>query len=191
MKVCIDPGHGGGHPGAVYYGRKEKDATLAISHRLAMELKAQGIDVVLTRTRDTDVSLAERCRISNAAKADLFISIHLNAAVDPTIHGAEVWKWHTSDNPFASRVQSALVAATGFKDRGVKDSHEFYVLRHTLCPALVVECGFVSNPKEGEALFDPRVQDAIAAGLAKPFGLFSYIILQQKRGKPCQFMKVV
>lgn len=172
MKVCIDPGHGGGHPGAVYFGRKEKDAALAISHRLAMELKAQGVDVVLTRTRDTDVSLAERCRISNAAKADLFISIHLNASVDPTIHGTEVWKWHNSDNPFASRVQSALVAATGFKDRGVKDSHEFYVLRHTLCPALVVECGFMSNQREGEALFDPRVQDAIATGIAT---LFSYL----------------
>lgn len=191
MKVCIDPGHGGGHPGAVYYGRKEKDAALAISHRLAMELKAKGVDVVLTRTRDTDVSLAERCRISNAAKADLLISIHLNAAVDPTIHGAEVWKWHTSDNPFAESVQAALVAATGFKDRGVKKSHDFYVLRHTLCPALVVECGFMSNPKEGEALFDPRVQDAIAAGLAKPFELFSYSILQQKRRKPCQSKKVV
>lgn len=181
MKVCIDPGHGGGHPGAVYYGRREKDAALAISHRLAMELKAQGVDVLLTRTRDTDVSLAERCRISNAAKADLFISIHLNAAVDPTIHGAEVWKWHKSENPYAERVQAALVAATGFKDRGVKNSREFYVLRHTLCPALVVECGFMSNAKEGEALFDPRVQDAIAVGIAKPFELFSYIILQKRR----------
>lgn len=169
MKVCIDPGHGGNRPGAVYYGRREKDAALAISHRLAMELKAQGIDVVLTRTRDTDVSLAERCRISNAAKADLFISIHLNAAVDPTIHGAEVWKWHKSDNPYAARVQAALVSATGFKDRGVKNSHEFYVLRHTLCPALVVECGFMSNPKEGEALFDPHLQDAIATGVATIF----------------------
>jgi N-acetylmuramoyl-L-alanine amidase len=172
MKVCIDPGHGGGHPGAVYFGRKEKDATLAISHQLATELKAKGVDVVLTRTRDTDVSLAERCRISNAAKADLFISIHLNAAVDPTIHGAEVWKWYKSEIPYAARVQAALVEATGFKDRGVKNSHDFYVLRHTLCPALVVECGFMSNPREGEALFDPRVQDAIASGIAT---LFSYL----------------
>lgn len=168
VKVCVDPGHGGyPHPGACYYGRMEKDAALDISLILAEELKKKGCEVVLTRKTDVDISLTDRAKISNKNKCDVFVSIHLNACKDPTVHGAEVWKWHTGTRQdIAENMQRELVKATGFKDRGVKNSSVFAVLRHTQAPAFVVECGFISYKPECEKLFDRDIQKKVAYHLA-------------------------
>lgn len=166
MRICIDPGHGGKHPGAVYFGRKEKDATLSICQFLMWELKSHGHDVVMTRTRDVTTTLAERCNVSNRYHADLFISVHLNASVDPTVHGAEVWRWHAGTGRYAVPVQRAIIAATHAKDRGVKLSRSFYVLRHTQAPALMIECGFMSNREEGDLLFSENYQALLARAIA-------------------------
>lgn len=173
-KVCIDPGHGGVHCGACYYGRKEKDAALDISLHVAEMLKRDGIDVVLTRKKDVDVSLKRRCEICNENKCDAFVTIHLNACKDPTVHGVETYKWPTSSKPeIADNIQAELVEATHFKNRGVKTSSVYYVLRHTKAPAFVVECGFMSYSKECEKLFDSdfqkKVASAIACGIIKSF----------------------
>ena len=165
--ICIDPGHGGIQPGAAYGGRLEKDATLSISMRLRDKLEASGYRVILTRETDIDVSLKRRCEISNGAGADAFVSIHLNSSTNPTAHGAETWKWERAKGALAEAVQTALMAASGFKDRGVKSTTAFYVLRHTVAPALVVECGFLSNESERGRLFDEAMQDKIAAGIAR------------------------
>lgn len=174
-RICIDPGHGGPiHPGACYYGRKEKDAALDISLHVASMLKEKGIDIVLTRKTDVDVTLQRRCEICNKERCDAFITIHLNACKDPTVHGAETYKWPACSKPeIAENIQKELVKATGFKDRGVKTSSVYYVLRHTKAPAFVVECGFISYPKECEKLFDPdfqkKVASAIACGIIQSF----------------------
>lgn len=165
--ICIDPGHGGIQPGAAYGGRLEKDATLSISMRLRDKLEASGYRVIMTRETDIDVSLKRRCEISNGAGADAFVSIHLNSSTNPTAHGAETWKWERAKGALAEAVQTALIAASGFKDRGVKSTTAFYVLRHTVAPALVVECGFLSNESERGRLFDEAMQDKIAAGIAR------------------------
>lgn len=165
--ICIDPGHGGIQPGAAYGGRLEKDATLSISMRLRDKLEASGYRVIMTRETDIDVSLKRRCEISNGAGADAFVSIHLNSSTNPTAHGAETWKWERAKGALAESVQTALIAASGFKDRGVKSTTAFYVLRHTVAPALVVECGFLSNESERGRLFDEAMQDKIAAGIAR------------------------
>lgn len=164
--ICIDPGHGGKQPGAVYGGLMEKDATLDIARMVARILKDAWIDVVMTRDADEDVSLRERCNISNRANADAFVSIHLNAAKSKSAHGAETWKWHRSTSPFADNVQDALIAATDAKDRGVRLSSGFDVLKYTKAPALVVECGFMSNDKERALLFDKAYQRKLAEGIA-------------------------
>lgn len=78
--ICIDAGHGGTDPGAVNGRYKESEATLGIANKIADKLKAKGHRVVLTRTKDQALLLQQRCDISNAAKADAFISIHCNSA---------------------------------------------------------------------------------------------------------------
>lgn len=167
MKICIDPGHGGDQPGAAYGGRLEKDAALQIARKLARKLKEIGYDVVMTRDDDASVSLRRRCDISNARGADAFISVHMNASRSPGAHGAETWQWHKSESPLARNVQRGLVDATGARDRGVKSTTAYYVLRHTHAVAVVVECGFISNDAEREMLFDDGYQGKIAAGIAK------------------------
>ena len=88
LKVVIDPGHGGGDPGAVYGGVKEKDVNLDISKRVARMLEARGIEVVLTRDRDVAVELDRRVVIAKRAAPDLFISIHANAETSGSAKGA-------------------------------------------------------------------------------------------------------
>lgn len=168
--ICVDPGHGGIQPGAVNGRFKEKTATLAIGLKLRDKLKEAGFKVVMTRDTDIDVSLASRCKISNEASANAFISIHLNSCHSDEPHGAETWKWHKT-RPFsktlADAVQADLVAATGAKNRGVKESDVYYVLKHTKASALVVECGFISNNEECRKLFNPDYQDKIAEGITR------------------------
>lgn len=168
--ICVDPGHGGKHPGACYFGKEEKDGTLAISKMLQKKLIAAGFDVIMTRKSDVDVSLARRCEISNDARADAFVSIHLNACKSPGVKGAETWKWYKT-RPFsqtlADNVQAGMIAATDAKDRGVKTNKTYYVLHHTVASALVVECGFMSNEHECKKLFTPSYQEQIAEGICE------------------------
>lgn len=170
IKICVDPGHGGAQPGAVNGRFKEKVATLAISLKLRDKLKENGFKVIMTRDTDIDVSLKSRCKISNDAGANAFISIHLNSCHSDEPHGAETWKWHKT-RPFskalADAVQADLIVATGAKNRGVKESDEYYVLRHTKASALVVECGFISNNEECRKLFTYTYQDRIADGICR------------------------
>ncbi len=88
VKVVIDPGHGGYKPGASYGGVKEKDINLDIARRLAAHLRARGVEVILTREKDVHVSLSDRVRIANRQRPDLFLSIHANAEVSRSQHGA-------------------------------------------------------------------------------------------------------
>ena len=170
IRICVDPGHGGAQPGAVNGRFKEKVATLAISLRLRNKLKENGFDVIMTRDTDIDVSLKSRCKISNDAGANAFVSIHLNSCHSDEPRGAETWKWHKTrqfSKTLADAVQADLIAATGAKNRGVKESDEYYVLRHTKASALVVECGFISNNEECRKLFTYTYQDRIADGICR------------------------
>lgn len=171
--ICIDPGHGGkGHPGAVNGRYQEKTAALQIARLVTSKLQREGFHVIMTRDSDKDVSLKERCRISNDAGANAFISIHLNSAHSDEPHGAETWKWHATrmfSLTLADNVQKELVAQTGAANRGVKASDTYYVLRHTKAPALVVECGFISNDVECVKLFTPSYQEQVARGIV--FGI--------------------
>ncbi len=106
-RIVIDPGHGGRDPGALGAGATEADMTLDIALRLEkLLLKEPGIDVVMTRRTDVYVPLEERTAIANRAGADLFLSIHCNAARDASIHGVETYSLN-----FASTAHAATVAA--------------------------------------------------------------------------------
>lgn len=104
-RVVIDPGHGGNDPGALGpAGLREKDVTLAVAHKLAPTLARQGIQVALTRDDDRYVTLEERTARANAFGADLFVSIHCNAAENKARRGVETYVLDTTTSDMASRV---------------------------------------------------------------------------------------
>jgi N-acetylmuramoyl-L-alanine amidase len=104
-RVVIDPGHGGRDTGAVgRHGLREKDVALAIARTLARRLRALGFTVILTRKDDSYVSLDERTRIANQARADLFVSVHCNAARRRTLSGVETWTLNVASDRYSTRL---------------------------------------------------------------------------------------
>lgn len=173
MRVCLDPGHGGSDPGAIGpTGLKEKDVVLDVVLRVAGHLRRHGVEVVLTRDRDKDVDLAERCRISDEFGADVFLSVHCNSSTTPTGCGTESWYVSSNGLFVARKVQEALVKEIGLDDRGCK-SMGFYVLKNTKAPAALVELAFISNSGEERLLASPEFREKCAVGVAK--GVLAYL----------------
>lgn len=177
MKVCIDPGHGGKDPGAIgKKGTKEKDVTLAVAKKLKYILE-DGMKAQVILTRDSDKpawvqksiqeDLKARCDIANNNMVDIFISIHCNSSKRDTAQGVETYYYKYSAKGFllAFEVQKSITQMLNLVNRGVKFA-DFYVLRKTKMPAILVECGFISNPKEEEMLKDENFQTHIAMAIA-------------------------
>lgn len=101
--IAIDAGHGGKDPGAVHFGKREKDIALSVAKLLETELK-KDFNVIMTRSGDSFISLSERPKISNTRKADMFISIHVNAAKDARANGVEVFYFSRQSSPYAARI---------------------------------------------------------------------------------------
>ena len=170
-KVCLDCGHGGSDPGAVNGARTEKADVLRIGLKVRDLLTAQGINVVMTRTADKDVSINERCKIANGAKCDYFLSIHRNAAT-PDAAGNEIWVHsqavdHVVDK--AQKILSAVCAVSG-KNRGVKKGAagnytDYGVNRDTDMPSALLELGFITSDTDNKS-FDTHF-DAYAKAIAK------------------------
>ena len=174
--ICIDPGHGGSDPGAISraYGVSEKHVTLDICMKLAEILRAEGWNVVMTRTVDRDVSyagssdkeeLGARSGLANEQKADLFVSVHCNSAANASVGGTSIHWYKADDYVLAKSLENDLLDATGRTHRGlIKD--RFFVLAHTQMPAVLIETAFISNAKEGQLLADPNYRAQLARGIA-------------------------
>lgn len=162
-KICLDYGHGGNDPGAVYKGRRESEDNLALGKAVAAELRRYGVEVSETRTTDKTVSLVERSSLANSKGCDYFISFHRNAFKPEQARGVETFTY-TSPSvksvQLAEKIQSALVGA-GFVNRGVKKAN-FHVLRETKSPAVLVEVGFLDNSSDNQ-LFDSKRDEIIKA----------------------------
>lgn len=168
-KVCLDAGHGGADPGAVGpHDTKEKDVVLDITRKTGAILESHGVDVIYTRAEDKKVELAERTKIANAAKADLFVSIHANAASAMSANGQETFCYKTGTRAatLAQNIQNEIVAASGLKNRGVKTAN-YYVLVNSTMPAALVETAFISNPEEEKLLKNSDWQQKTAVAIAK------------------------
>ena len=178
-KVCLDCGHGGSDPGAVNGARTEKADVLRIGLKVRDLLAAQGINVVLTRTADKDVSINERCKIANGAKCDYFLSIHRNAA-SPDAAGNEIWVHsqavaHVVDK--AQKILNAVCAVAG-KNRGVKKGAagnytDYGVNRDTDMPSALLELGFITSDTDNKSFdthFDAYTK-AIAKGICAALGV--------------------
>ena len=167
--IVIDPGHGGKDPGACAGGVREKDIALDVAKKIRAHLQAVGYGVILTRETDVFVELRDRARMANAAKADLYVSIHCNSVRDNArATGMEVYHYtHASEaSKRAARViYDKLLPVCGLRGRGVK-SQDLAVLRETAMPAVLVELGFISNPSDRAKLTNFAWQDDAAQAIA-------------------------
>lgn len=174
-RIIVDAGHGGADAGAVNGQKYEKDATLIMAKKVTNRLRNAGFEVVMTRNDDRALTLQRRCDVSNQHKGDAFISIHCNSATNKEASGVETWRYSkvgALTKELAANVQAAMIAASGARDRGVKEN-AFYVLKNTKAPAVLLEIGFISNDSEAEKIFSTEYQnllaDAIVEGVRKTF----------------------
>ena len=172
MRIVIDPGHGGKDPGAVGGQLRESEVALAISLFLRDELIRGGHDVLMTRDTDVFVSIGERCRLANTWKADLFVSIHCNAASNPQAHGMEllISPGSVRGRDLAGHIWGALRDIPGLRDRGIKPRDDLGVLRGTAMSAVLVETAFISNEEDrryhlGSDQGRKRLAEAIGHGI--------------------------
>lgn len=170
LLVVLDPGHGGKDPGAVGIGGlQEKNVVLPISDHVRQTLESNGIQVKMTRRRDRFISLAGRTEMANRVDADLFISVHANAISlrRQDVNGTETF-YYSNGRGLAQAIQRSIISKINMRDRGVKKAN-FYVLRNSSMPAVLVEVGFVTGREDAPRLADPnfrkRMADAIADGI--------------------------
>ena len=165
--VVIDPGHGGHDNGASSrWGGAEKNAALDTSLRLESKLRDAGFHTVLTRENDTFIELNDRARISNSQDNAIFIAIHYNQTNSHAIHGEETYYRSSVSRELAERIQQAISILPGSSSRGVKTAN-FRVLKRNRYPAVLVECGFLSNPREGRRCASPEYHELLATAIAR------------------------
>lgn len=161
----------------------EYETVLEISLLLKAELEERGVEVVMTReSNDVDISNAERAQVANQAGADLFVRVHADGAVDEDTHGVSVL--YPSGNSWvapieepsleaADAVRGALVAATGAADGGLAPRSDITGFNWAKVPAILVECGFLTNPIEDKLLNSEDYQQKVAAGIAE--GIMAFL----------------
>ena len=165
--VCIDPGHGGSSVGASSGNRYEKDDTLRLSLLVRDSLEERGYTVVMTRDDDSDVSLSERCKIANKARASLFVSIHRNASTAQEATGVEMWIHSsnpTDDALLAQNILDGFDALNIMKNRGIHTGYRegedlnYYINKYTKMPSVLSEIGFISNEEDNKK-YDENLQE--------------------------------
>lgn len=176
MKVYLDSGHGGRDSGAVGVGgRLEKDDAQRITDLVNDLLKISGITTIVNT--NLDESLQEVVNQANKENVDLFLSIHRNAFNEPSANGLEVWTCTSPRNitkKNAEIIYNKLINVTKeMKPRGIKESN-FYVLKYTNAPAMLLEIGFITNQHDND-LFDKYIlmyAKAIFEGISEILGKF-------------------
>lgn len=164
--VVIDAGHGGHDTGArSRWAGFEKTAALDTALRLEPKLRAAGFDTVLTRKGDYFIPLGKRTRISNSQDNAIFVSLHYNHANNRSAAGVETFYRSKPSRKIAERIQSNITSLPGVDSRGVKTAN-FWVLRKNEYPAVLVEGGFFSNPREGSRCANPAYREALASAIA-------------------------
>lgn len=170
--VVIDAGHGGHDSGAFTRGRPrvlEKDLTLDVARRLEVKLRAAGFRTVMTRRDDRFIPLDERARISNRCNShgkSIFVAVHFNDARRRGVHGAETYHNGRGTWQLAARIERYLASMPGGTNRGVMTAR-FRVLRKSEGPALLVECGFLSNSSEAAHCMNAAWREQTAERLAQ------------------------
>lgn len=177
--VVLDPGHGGGDPGKVgVNGEKEKDLNLKIACKVQKLLSDAGIRVIMTRDEDEALNgkledMKRRVTLINDTAPNLAVSIHQNSYTDSSVKGAQVF-YHTSSEQgrmLALIMQEELYRMDEQNHRQAKGNENYYMLKNTEIPTIIVECGFLSNPEEADLLcseeYQKKMAEAIFEGIIK------------------------
>ena len=167
--VVIDAGHGGFDRGGIPGQRvSEKDMTLDVARRLKSVLAASGYRVVMTRDSDVFVPLGTRTAIANSNRNAIFVSVHFNSATRGGASGIETYFYSRDSLALASAIHHYVVGGAPSPSRGVR-RRGYFVLRRTNIPAVLVECGFLTNPTEAgyaqNASYRQKLAEEIAAGV--------------------------
>ncbi len=186
--VVLDAGHGGLDPGKVGVdGTLEKDINLSLVYKLKDLLEAADVTVILTRTadeglyqeNDTNKKRADmnaRCQLIEAEKPDLAVSIHQNSYHETSVKGAQVFYYEKSGEGqrLAQILQKGFDRVLGEENtRQAKANDQYYLLLHTSCPMVIVECGFLSNWEEAAKLSDEGYQEKLAWAIH--MGILQYL----------------
>lgn len=171
--VVIDAGHGGNSPGAIYKSYVEKNLTFKIVTLCYDKyFKQSNIKTYLTRSSDRTVELTDRVAFANEVNADLFVSLHLNAAENTSITGTEVYYNSDSRSTYkgitgqtlATKLSSQISTAMNTRNRGAKDKG-FVVLQDNKAAAVLIEVGFLTNANERTKLLNEKYQEKVAKAI--------------------------
>jgi N-acetylmuramoyl-L-alanine amidase len=196
LTICLDPGHGGKDTGFARGLHYEKKYTLLLAQETAGLLRQEGFKVVLTRSNDATVDLPDRPELASRHGADLFVSLHYNAATEPGVHGVEVFcvappgmnssdeGGGASNHPaepgnaqddhnvlLAYQMEKSITHSLSLEDLGLKRSH-FEVLRLARMPAILIEGGFLSNPADAKNIYDAAYRKRMARAIVD--GIIAY-----------------
>jgi N-acetylmuramoyl-L-alanine amidase len=169
VTVVIDAGHGGYDRGGIPGQRvSEKEMTLDVAQRLSKILSAKGYRVIMTRNSDVFVPLGTRVAIANSYRNAIFVSIHFNSATRSGADGIETYFYGRDSLALASAIHHYVSGGAPSDNRGVR-RRGYYVLRKTKIPAVLVECGFLTNPTEAKwaqsASYRQKLAEWIADGI--------------------------
>lgn len=163
-RIAIDAGHGGTNSGAsgVTTGVLEKDQTLMMARELEKTLRKAGIrDLVMTRDRDTSLSMEERILMLRSADPTLLLSIHLNSSSVDSISGTSTFYRYAGFRPLSQAILSRMLEL-GLKEYGNVGSFNFALSGPTEYPNCLVEVAFLSNRADEKRIVDPRFHKAVA-----------------------------
>ena len=165
--VVIDAGHGGHDRGGVPGQRiSEKDKVLDVALRLRRILQADGYKVVMTREDDVFVPLGTRVTIANSYRNATFVSIHFNCSTRVGANGIETYYYSRDSAGLAASIHRNVVASAPTENRGIR-RRGFFVLRRAAVPAVLVECGFLTNPEEGRLAQTDSYRQKLAEQIAR------------------------
>lgn len=162
--IILDPGHGGKDPGAVNGSYAEKRIALAVAEIVKNKLENDGATVYMTRYDDTYPTLQDRVDFAHAHYADIFVSIHVNAASSSSARGTETYYSISAndnekeDNSLATNINNEIVNQADMYNRGVK-REDYYVIRHSVFPSVLVELGFITNSGDLNKLVNSDYQE--------------------------------
>ncbi|WP_456273202.1 N-acetylmuramoyl-L-alanine amidase [Bacillus sp. AK031] len=176
--IVVDAGHGGKDPGAVNGSVYERDIVMDVTDRLARKLEAAGARVMKSRSSNSEfLSLEERVQYSEGKYAEMFVSVHVNAALSEAAKGAETY-YNDSQNDngtesyyLAREIQEEIASMVNMYDRGVKDG-EWYVIKYQEIPAVLVELGFISNNGDLAKLTSSQYKELYAEAIYR--GIVNY-----------------
>ena len=179
--IVLDAGHGGKDRGSNFGNVYESDINLSLVIKLKNALNKHGVDVILTRDGDYDLSSPDAYRrkksdfdnridLINNSRADMYLSIHMNYLIDSRYYGAQVF--YTEENKeLASLLQDSLIRYVESPLREKELSNSIYMYKKLKIPGVLIECGFLSNDKERRLLitddYQNKIVNAIVEGLLR------------------------